>query len=561
MKSHLSLALYLCLSISAIAQGPTRVEVLEIQTEEKLIAAQTDFLLQNYDKAIEGYDAVLELDAQNDVAMYEKARCYAALDRVDDADKFFDRAITMNPSNAWYYLTYAKYKEDALQFPAASEIYRRLSQQFPAEPDYHISLAFSELKAGNLKQAAQALEDHKKLLGPTEENTLRLFDIYKRTKDYDKTEEVMQDYLSAFPDNTTILLQYANHKASRNQDAEAKKLYGRILQIDPEHSQASIQYAAIGRESQPEDEQITVLKTALANSTVELDDKIKQLIPFVEKFVQEDKAELGPALLEATEILVQTHPYDAKSYAIAGDVTAQLGEVDQAISYYEQTIELRNTNYQVWEQLFYLYHETYNFKAITDKSDQALSLFPNKAQLYYLSARAFAQMNDHEEALYLVDENIYMTGRTPAAQYRALLLKAEILSKKDPKSAEQLALKAIEINSDAPAAHRVLALSQITSDAKKALEILKAHPEPSSAEYYHILALTQAQMNSGTQAEAHFQKALELQDSPLIHMAYGDYLAESGQSDQSQIQWTRAAELLPYKDPKLQEKIKQAQNP
>ena len=546
---------------SIIAQGPTRVEATEINIEEALISAQLQFIIEEYEKALLAYDAVLTLDPANDVAFYERGRTYAKLKREDDADKSFEQAIRINPNNEWYYLGYAAYKEELLKFPDATKIYNDLCLQFPDNADHKMTLAFTHLKAGNVNEAITALQAYQEIKGPTEESSIRIFDLYKQSGKSKDAIRALENHLSVFPASTKALLALANFQKENGDKEKAGDNYRKILSINPDHTEASLALADLQGQGTKDNDQIANLKNILKNPSMDLDLKIQKLIPYVEQYVLGSDKSLEPSLIESAEILLETHPYDAKTYAIAGDIYSETGDKKRAIQHYEKTIELKNSNYIVWEQLMYLYKETHDYKSLVNQSQRAIDLFPNKTDLLYLSALASAKMDDPDESLYLLKEYFLIVASKPADTYRGLLLKARAeAAGNDVKAAQQSVTKALSINTEAPAAHTCAAELLLETDPKESLSILHLHPDENSEEYLLALARAFAQMNRAEKAENSFAQAIQKTDSPEIREQFADYLVSQNRLSEALEQYQIAQTSLPYKRKALEQKIENTQN-
>ena len=72
--------------------------------------ASTLGLLNDTDKAIECFDKSLEIEWENDQTWFLKGMTLFAVNRFNEADSSFDRAINLDPHNP----TYWKYKLNLL---------------------------------------------------------------------------------------------------------------------------------------------------------------------------------------------------------------------------------------------------------------------------------------------------------------------------------------------------------------------------------------------------------------------------------------------------------------
>ena len=559
-------------SLSLCAQDPVRITKEEIQLENALIDAELQLVLEEYEDAELAYSKVLQQADDNAAAHFGRARALTEMDRKDDALKSFEQALTYDPDNEWYYLALAQYQESLQEDQAAARTYKRLVEKAPDRPQYMIDLAYAQLRSGDLRTGTATLETYEDTYGPQPQSTSRLMDLYLHTDDEKKAIRVAQRYLDLKPNDTSIAMQLAEYQHAQGRKTEAAELYERILRVDPDHTAASLALASISSGKSSSDDPLQELYAILENPSMELDPKVKQLIPYVEEFVSgnprdsqgssesKNARDLGPSLARATEILLKAHPYDAKSYAIAADVQTQLGDFPSAIENYEKSLELKSTNYQVWEQLLYLYRDQYQYDRMHDLAQEALDYFPTKAEIFLLAAyAAYHYERDVSLALDLLEEQYIMTSRRPVERYHGCLLAARAYAYEgDLASAKQKIEQAQSIESDAAASHIEMAALQLAgTQPADALKTLTAHQAIDMSRYHEIRGLALYQL-SDPAASGAMQQAIDLQADPAIWISWGDALYAAGDKAGAVEKWEQAQAALPYESSIVQDKITSA---
>ena len=135
-----------------------------------------------------------------------------------------------------------------------------------------------------------------------------------------------------------------------NKPDKATEVYKAVLQMDPDNAQANLALSKSLNDSGADDQYLHSIQSILSNPQVPLDDKIKELIPHLDKQIQHPEAALGRALIDAGQGLNQAHPGEAKVQALLGDIYQTNGQDAQAISAYLSALELQPAIWSIWEQ-------------------------------------------------------------------------------------------------------------------------------------------------------------------------------------------------------------------
>lgn len=548
----------LCFSELTLAQGPSRIPKDQVALEGMFIEAKKLSLIGKTEDALRKYEEILEKDPENDVAFYEKARCHDELDQQSEASKYFKEAIKINPLNSWYYEVYAEHLEKTTQYAEAMGVFTQLTKNFPKVPKYFTSLAFNQMRLGEWKSATVSLEKYIDLVGPTERSSLKLFDLYVRLQDEDKAIQSIESFLVTEPDNTSALHHLGQYYQTLKLNKKAADVYKRIISIDSDDASAQLFLAEQGNSSDAET--VSKLNQFMANPSMDVDEKIRKLIPYMEQYVMKNDVSLESELKISVESLVGSHPYSPKAHAISGDFFTHKGNLPKAADSYQSSLKYEKSNYVVWEQLIHILKETYDYQGMTDYASQALDLFPNKAELLYLSSFGNYKLEKYSKATNTIEEYSMILSRDAAAQYRSNLLKAQILVAQD-KDANNYFDKAIHINSAAPAAHLEYALAFLVNDKTKEAQRQLEGLEMNSPRAYAISAMLSAKSGYDDQAESSFTKSLEMLREPEVIEWYGDYKFQKGEKEYALELWKEASALLHNKDTNLTKKINGSLNP
>jgi len=103
--------------------------------------------------------------------------------------------------------------------------------------------------------------------------------------------------------------------------------------------------------------------------------------------------------IKLAQLLAQTHPNEAKAFAIYGDLLYQDDQFDEALISYKKSLALDDSKFIVWQQLFFLYDQTRNYDSLLAVSAKAEELFPDQSMAYYFNGYANVQLKRNDAAL------------------------------------------------------------------------------------------------------------------------------------------------------------------
>ena len=110
------------------------------------------------------------------------------------------------------------------------------------------------------------------------------------------------------------------------------------------------------------------LKPVFRQEGVDIDLKIGQLMPFIQRVADTGNQQLASAALELSTILEQVHPTEAKAYSASGDLLYYSGKKQEALEKYQKALELDDTVFLLWEQAMHIYKEEKQYQKLYEFS-------------------------------------------------------------------------------------------------------------------------------------------------------------------------------------------------
>lgn len=508
------------------AQEDGRFSEKEIRSQELFIEANKQRLLGNLDKAIETFQEILKKDRQNHAAAFELARIYADQNKNQEALNLARQAAAAVPDNSWYQRFLADMYQRSGMHKEAAAIYEQLVAQTPADEYNYLKWAYFLVQAGQTEKALQVYNQLEARTGINEELSRRKHSLYLGAGDTQNAEKELLRLCETFPSNTDYLHLLAGfYRQTGNKEAEKATLV-KILDTDPNDSKAFFALSSINTPQSGDAAFVQSLEPLFQNPNVGLDEKIKPILPLVQKAAATNDEALSAELLRLASILDRVHPGQAKVCALNGDLLYLTGQNEKALERYRQAVELDETVFTVWEQLFRLAYQTGDIASLAFYSQKAMDIFPNQASVYYYNGIAHNLQDAPQQAIESLEQARMMSGRNNA-------LKAQALA--------QLGI-ALQASGDEARSDQHL---------QQALQLAPENPGVESA-----FAQVFYKRKNYEQSAQWFDKALKHggDQDPVALERFGDLQYQLQALDKALMYWQQALDLG-YKSPKLEKKI------
>ena len=401
----------------------TRATEAEVELERIFIGPPRKKILGKMDKAALILKEILKKNPRNHTAAYELARLYSQTDQMDLAFSSIKSAVALEPSNVWYRILLAELYQKQGKDLETAEAYEQLVKLQPENAEFYFQWAYYLVRASKINEAIAVYDNLEKVTGITEDLAHKKHTLYLGLGNPKKAARELERLAGAFPNETAHQFLLAEFYQQIKEPAKSRAVYEGILKRNPNDAKARLALSGQASSAQNGDEIsfLHSLAPVFARQEVELDVKIKQLIPFIRKVAASGNVPLADAALELTSILENTHPAEAKVHSAAGDLLFYSNRLAAAKQQYERTLELDESVFPVWEQLLELESLMGDYRALSKTAARAMDVFPNQAKVYYKSGWADIQMAKFRPAIASLEQALLMSGENTD-------LKLEILS-------------------------------------------------------------------------------------------------------------------------------------
>jgi tetratricopeptide (TPR) repeat protein len=394
--------------------GQKQISEDEINTQKIFIDASKEKILGNFENAVYLFKEVLKRDEKNDAALYELARIYNVQEKNDKALHSIKEALSITPENVWYEMFLADLHDKMGKTKEAAKVFEKLVSQDNENTYYYEKWAFYLVKSGEAAKAIKVYDKLENKFGVNEELSSKKYRLYLGLGNQKKAAEELETLARSAPSNTDHKHMLASFYLQIGDQKKAEEIFKQILEIDPDDAYASIALAEKLKAGGDDVSYLNTLKPVFGKPDVNIDVKIKELIPYIQKIANAQSDELlTKTVVELAQILEEAHPYEAKSYAAHADILYYSGDNKSALKKYQKALELDKSVFTIWEQVMYINLELSDFEVLLQTSEDAIDLFPNQAKAYYFNGVAEGQLKNHRAAIGSLQQALLMSRRNP----------------------------------------------------------------------------------------------------------------------------------------------------
>ena len=569
-KMKIKLLLTLGLAIFAIAshaqtkRGPVIVVGKVLNQKDSLQITQLYFdglhekLMENYTQAASYFSKVIEIDPQNDAAMFELSSMSFAQGKQAEAERLIRDAVTVKPDNRWYWSFLADIYKKTNNITELVLVLEELIRLAPEMEAYYYDRANALMILRKTDQAITAYNEIETRFGSSEDlSTARQRILLQQGKPA-KVEEELESQIKDKPDDVRNYLYLSEVYIKSGKRLKAIEVLNKAKSLDPTNALIRLALADNYRAINQFDDTFIELKVAFADPNLNIDEKVRIVLSFFPMF-SDMKARAYAN--ELASIMTQVHANEAKAFAVYGDVLFQEKKYTEARDSYKKALKLDNQVYQIWEQLLRIEIGQGDFQQAILDGEESLTVFPNQAALYLYTGIAYAQAKKHEKAVsYLKIAGDLETEDAGTREEIFSALGDSYNALKKFKESDQSYEKALEINPDNSfvlnnyAYYLSLRGENLDKAEKMSKRSVQLQPDNPSSEdtYAWILFRLKKYQDAKIWIEKALQHDTTNNSTQLEH--YGDILYLLGERELAQKQWEKAKSIGTGSD-KLDKKI------
>ncbi|WP_199117700.1 tetratricopeptide repeat protein [Pedobacter sp. ASV28] len=545
-------------SIGVVAQAQQRPTAVKDSNAIKdlFFAGLKDKLNDNYSRANASFSKILIIDPNNDAAHFEMANLSMRQNKLLDAELSIKKAIAVNPNNVWYLkLQTELYKRNG-NMEALVQVLDQLIKLEPATEAYYFDRANALFIAGKMDESVKAYETLEQKFGVSKASSSAKQRL--KVKNETTANPDLQKLIVENPDDVKNYLHLSGVLLEKNKPEEALGLLLKAKKLKPDDFEVDLAMADVYYALKQPEHAETALKSAFGNAEMPLANKVEIISSMLLKFNNKDMVR------NATElggVLLRDNPDDPKIKILYGDIMYQQGNLSGAKNQYQAAVKLSEQFYIAWEKVLGVLTLMGNYEEAIKAGEEALTIYPNQAILYYYRAFALHRNGQNAEAGLELKSALQLESDDHSLKAMILALQAEVLIDQGKlKEADQAFDRAVSL---APQNYLTMSnyayyLALRNHDLAKAekLAAKAASAMPQNASILDTYAMVLLKLNKFDMALSYIERALQNNEgsNPVYLEHYGDILFLKGDKENALLQWQKA-QLAGNQSDKLTRKI------
>lgn len=511
--------------------------------KQLFFAGLREKMSENYVVASTNFNKIVGLDPNNHAAYFELANVNLRLDKLSEAEQNIKQAIKLNADNLWYWRLLGEVYKRTNKMPELIDVFNQLIRIDPENDAYYFDKANAQFLANQLDDAKKTYDEIQVKFGDSRDltNARKRFQANGSATESDivKLLEGNQADVKNYLYAAGLLLQKGN-------DPEALKVLVKAQQLEPNNFEVNLALADIYRRQKNDEAAFASLKLAFESAEMPLTEKVKIIAALFPKLSQPIVAK---NVTELSRLVAEKNPADAKALALYGDVLYQQNNLKEALVQYQAALKLNEQVYVIWEQVINIQTLLGHYDEAIKVGDEALTIYPNQASLYYYMAYAQYKTGKYEPAMSNLKTSLQLDVENKSLQAQIYALQGDIFINQNNFSAAKTAFeKAISLEPDNYlimnnyAYYLALKNDDLAKAAKYAETAANGMPNnPSIIDTYAFILFKQQKYDL---AKTWIEKALQNNSNKngVYLERYGDILFMKGEKDEAVIQWQKAKE-------------------
>ncbi|WP_412466436.1 tetratricopeptide repeat protein [Pedobacter sp. KLB.chiD] len=511
--------------------------------KQLFFAGLREKMSENYLLAATNFNKIVGLDPNNHAAYFELANADLRLDKLLEAEKHIKQAIKINAGNLWYWRLLGEVYKRSNNMPELIRVFNQLIHLDPDNDAYYFDKANAQFLANQLDAAKKTYEEIEFKFGDSRD----LANARKRLQSNGNATE--SDIVKLLEGNQADVKNYlyaAGLLLQKGNDPEALKVLIKAQQLEPDNFEVNLALADIYHRQKNDEAAFLSLKLAFQSNEMPLTEKVKIIAAL---FPRLNQPVVAKNVTELSKLVAEKNPAEAKALALYGDVLYQQNNLKEALVQYQAALKLNEQVYVVWEQVINIQTLLGHYDEAIKVGDEALSIYPNQASLYYYMAYAQFKTGKYEAAQNNLKTSAQLDVENKSLQAQIYALQGDVYINQNNFGQAKTAFdKAIAIEPDNYlimnnyAYYLALRNDDLTKAAEYAEKAAHAMPNnPSIVDTYAFILFKQQKYDL---AKTWIEKALQNNSSKngVYLERYGDILFLKGEKDAALIQWQKAKE-------------------
>jgi tetratricopeptide (TPR) repeat protein len=503
------------------------------------------YITGNYEEAEKLYKKCIELNNDDAAAMFELAKLSLMKNNRHEALIYARQATKIDPDNKFYMLLYGSLLQSFEQYDAAVDVFKKVLELNPNNPDYYNRLAIAYIYAGKNDKAIETFDELEEKIGITEEISMKKKDIYLQEGKPEKAIEEIEKLVAQYPKEVRYYGVLAEMYLNNGMNEKALETYRKIEELDPDDPYIHVSLADYYKKNREFDKAFEELKTGFSNKNLDIDTKVQILLSYytANEYYEDNKDEA----FQLAEILIKVHPGNPKAWSIYGDLLYQDDRFEDARTAFRKVISMDSSKYVVWEQLLFIESRLEDNDALLNESLRTIDLFPEMPLPYLFAGGVYYMKKEWQKCVDVLSVGVNYVVNNPQLKEQFLTYLGDAYNQVgDNQKSDKCYDEVLEINPDNDFVLNNYAyyLSLRNERLEKAAEMAKRSTElkPNSPANLDTYGWVLYKQKNYSDAEYLIKQALDKggdKDADVLEH-YGDVLWKLNRKDEALQYWEKA---------------------
>ncbi len=529
------------------------------------------FLQEDYTNAISYFEQALKESQKNSAIYYKLGESYYMRGSFHRGIQYLNKAIEIDSDNLPYHLVLADIYISQQEYQLAAEVYENMLENNPESIEYYyetgnlfkqigmmeadnlktfISSGNTNAKqkkeiegkmASQLKKAILYYDKFEKANGISEDVTLEKFGIYSFLRKNTEAEKELHNLIKEAPNNPEHKVQLARFYFQIEEQQKGIDYLEKQVTLNPHESEYRMALAEMYKFEKNEAKSNEHLIAVFASPSYSIHNKVKIISGMLQSSDQ-TKREMALDMAQKTAESNADYP---QAHAVLGDANYVNKKPKEARAAYLESLKIDDKTYLVWEQIVFIDAELEDFDGLIEHATSCLSIYPNKAAIWYYLGAAYANKKDNTQSRNAYESGIKHVETNPALEFQFLSQLGDLYnSLKLFEKADSVYEKALIY--DPNSAHVLNNYSYFLSirgeklQAAKAMSSKLVRIHPNEPTYIDTYAWVLYKLEEFKEAENQLALALQSSKDPAIVEHYGDVMYQLGKTEEAIKFWKEA---------------------
>lgn len=346
------------------------------------------------------------VDARPEVSYgwYELSKINHAERRMDKAEEYIKKAISLDPGNKWYKEQQAALFADKGNFLEAANIVVELSKSEPGESNYLMIAAEYFAKAKKYEEAVSYLDKALVQHVGDEDIMVRKMQLYLEMNNVEKAAGVVKELITRDPRNAKYYKVLADIYENNKEVEKSSEVYKQATKVIPDDPLIKFGIAEGYLRSGDTAAYRMHIMNVILDKNLDPEEQLSVFQSFLQKFPN-DSIMSKEGLPIMRQLAVQ-YPDNDLVMAFWGDMLELNNQHDSAMMMYSRSLRIKPNNPNLWGKLLVGYGDKKYADSLIKSSERAMRLFPNMALYSYFNGIGYMNKKQYPQAINAVKRAI-----------------------------------------------------------------------------------------------------------------------------------------------------------